>query len=60
MRRTRYTGFIQSFRWSRVQPDFPGGTTYRVDDNGNVSIVKLAGYNYALFTLGGGFGMIFR
>ena len=60
MRRTRYTGFISEFSagpgFSRT---FLGGTTYKVDDNGNVSIVKLAGYNYALFTLGGGFGYDF-
>ena len=60
MRRTRYTGFISEFS---VGPGFSrtflGGTTYRVDDNGNVSIVKLAGYNYALVTIGGGFGYDF-
>ena len=60
MRRTRYTGFISEFSigpgFSRT---FLGGTTYRVDDNGNVSIVKFAGYNYALLTIGEGFGYDF-
>ena len=38
---------------------FLGGTTYRVDDRGNISVVKLAGYNYALITIGGGLGYDF-
>ena len=60
MRRTRYTGFISEFS---VGPGFSrtflGGTTYKVDESGNISIVKLAGYNYALVTIGGGFGYDF-
>jgi hypothetical protein len=60
MRRTKYTGFITEFSagpgFSRT---FLGGTTYRVDDKGNVSVVKLAGYNYALITFGGGLGYDF-
>jgi hypothetical protein len=60
MRRTRFTGFISEFS---VGPGFSrtflGGTTYKVDDNGNVSVIKLAGYNYALITIGGGFGYDF-
>jgi hypothetical protein len=60
IRRTRFTGFISEFSagpgFSRT---FLGGTTYKVDDNGNVSIVKMAGYNYALVTIGGGFGYDF-
>ena len=60
MRRTRYTGFISEFS---VGPGFSrtflGGTTYKVDDAGNISVIKLAGYNYALFTIGGGFGYDF-
>ncbi len=60
MRRTKYSGFITEFSagpgFSRT---FLGGTTYRVDDKGNVSVVKLAGYNYALITFGGGLGYDF-
>ena len=60
MRRTRFTGFISEFS---VGPGFSrtflGGTTYKVDDNGNVSVIKLAGYNYALITIGGGLGYDF-
>lgn len=57
MRRTSRKGFISEFScgpgYSRI---FLGGTTYRVDDKGNISVVKLAGYNYALISVGGGFG----
>jgi hypothetical protein len=57
MRRTNKKGFISEFScgpgYSRT---FIGGTTYRVDDNGNISVVKLAGYNYILISVGGGFG----
>lgn len=57
MRRTSQKGFISEFScgpgYSRT---FLGGTTYRVADNGNISVVKLAGYNYALISVGGGFG----
>ncbi len=60
MRRTRFTGFISEFSagpgFSRT---FLGGTTYKVDDAGNISVIKLAGYNYALITIGGGFGYDF-
>lgn len=61
MRRTRYTGFISEFSagpgFSRT---FLGGTTYQVDNKGSVSVVKLAGYNYALITFGGGLGYDFN
>jgi len=57
MRRTKPTGFISEFSlgpgFSRT---FNGGTTYEVSDNGSISVVKLAGYNYALITVGGGLG----
>lgn len=60
MRRTKPTGFFREFSpeigYSRT---FLGGTTYKVDNNGNVSIEKLAGYNYALLSLGGGVGYDF-
>jgi hypothetical protein len=58
MRRTRNTGFISEFScgpgFSRT---FLGGTTYRVTDQGDISVEKLAGYNYALITAGGGIGI---
>jgi hypothetical protein len=60
MRRTRFTGFISEFS---VGPGFSrtflGATTYKVDDAGNISVIRLAGYNYALITIGGGFGYDF-
>jgi hypothetical protein len=60
MRRTKYSGLITEFSagpgFSRT---FLGGTTYRLDDKGNVTVVKLAGYNYALITFGGGLGYDF-
>jgi hypothetical protein len=60
MRRTRSTGFVSECSagpgFSRT---FLGGTTYKVDDRGNISVVKLAGYNYALMTIGGGLGYDF-
>jgi len=60
MRRTISTGLVIEFSpemgYSRT---FLGGTTYKVDDNGNVSIEKFAGYNYALVSIGGGVGYDF-
>jgi hypothetical protein len=60
IRRTKLNGFISEFSagpgYSHI---FIGGTTYKVDDSGNISIIKLAGYNYALITIGGGFGYDF-
>jgi hypothetical protein len=60
MRRTKYKGFLSEFS---VGPGFSrtflGGTTYRVDEKGNISVVKGAGYNYALLKIGGGFGYDF-
>jgi hypothetical protein len=38
---------------------FLGGTTYKIDEKGNVSVEKLAGYNYALVSPGGGAGYDF-
>jgi hypothetical protein len=38
---------------------FLGGTTYTVDNYGNVRIVKAAGYNYAMIVAGAGFGFDF-
>jgi hypothetical protein len=60
MRRTSEGGFFSDFSpgigYSRT---FLGGTTYEVNDNGDVIIKKLAGYNYALVTVGGGAGYNF-
>jgi hypothetical protein len=60
LRRTHNRGFISEFSmgpgFSRT---FLGGTTYNVNDNGDVSIVRLSGYNYALITIGGGVGYDF-
>jgi hypothetical protein len=60
MRRTKYKGFISEFSigpgYSRT---FLGGTTYMVDDMGSISVVKHAGYNYAILTIGGGIGYDF-
>lgn len=60
MRRTRSTGFFTEFSpeigCSRT---FLGGTTYKVNDNGDIAVEKLAGYNYALVSLGGGIGYDF-
>lgn len=57
-RRISKNGFFLSYSpeigYSRT---FLGGTTYRVDDNGNVSVKKGAGYNYATAILSGGLGM---
>jgi hypothetical protein len=60
MRRTNNKGFISEFSFGPgFSRTFLGGTTYKVDDNGNISVIKLAGYNYALITIGGGFGYDF-
>jgi hypothetical protein len=60
MRRTNKGGFFTEFSpglgYSRT---FLGATTYVVDNNGEVTIDKLAGYNYALLTFGGGLGYNF-
>jgi hypothetical protein len=58
-RRTRANGFLTELTpelgYSRT---FLGGTTYRVDTDGNVSINKGAGNSYALLSLGGGLGYV--
>jgi hypothetical protein len=60
MRRTNKKGFFTEFcpglGYSRT---FLGGTTYRVENDGTVDIVKAAGYNYMVVTVGGGFGFNF-
>lgn len=61
IRKMKKKGFYSEFSagpgYSRT---FLGGTTYRVGDNGKVSIKKYAGYNYALVTIGGGIGYYFN
>jgi len=60
MRRTNYKCLIWEISagpgFSRT---FLGGTTYKVDDVGKISVIRLAGYNYTLITAGGGFGYDF-
>jgi hypothetical protein len=60
MRRTRSGGFISEFSFGPgFSRTFLAGTTYTVNDIGDISIIKNAGYNYALITFGGGFGYDF-
>jgi len=60
IRRTKPNGFFTEFSpeigYSRT---FLGGTTYAVDNDGNISIRKLAGYNYAFISVGEGLGYDF-
>jgi len=60
MRRTTGNGFFMEFipglGYSRT---FLGGTTYKVDNNGNVEIIKSAGYSYAVAKIGAGLGYSF-
>jgi hypothetical protein len=57
MRRAKAGPWFKEFNvglgYSRT---FLGGTTYKVDESGNVSIVPLAGYSYAIAVVGFGFG----
>ena len=57
MRRSKpgpwFTEFTAGLGYSRT---FLGGTTYRVDESGNVSIVPLAGFSYAVAAVGFGVG----
>ena len=56
-RKTKPSGYFSEFSFGPgFSHTFMGGTTYKVDNYGNVYIVKLAGYNYALLTVGGGGG----
>jgi hypothetical protein len=60
MRRTKSRGFLTEFSPELgVSRTFLGGTTYQVDDNGNATIKKFAGYYYALVSIGGGIGYDF-
>jgi hypothetical protein len=54
-------GFFSEFSaGTGISRTFLGGTTYRVSENGTVSVVKLAGYFYALVTIGEGMGYNFQ
>jgi hypothetical protein len=56
-RKTKTSGYISELSFGPgVSHTFMVGTTYKVDNYGNVSVVKLAGYSYALLTVGGGWG----
>lgn len=60
MRKTRTSGFFTEFSPEiGLSRTFLGATTYRVDNNGNVSIEKFAGYYYALMSVGEGVGYDF-
>jgi hypothetical protein len=60
MRRTNEKGFISEFAAGPgLSRTFLGGTTYKLTDSGSIQRVKLAGYYYALVTIGGGFGVDF-
>jgi len=60
MRKMKKGGFYSEFSagpgFSRT---FLGGTTYRIADDGSVTIKKHAGYNYAMVRIGGGEGYDF-
>jgi hypothetical protein len=60
MRRQKSNGWFFEFApglgYSRT---FLAGTTYAVSDNGEVSKKTAAGYNYAMFSIAGGFGYDF-
>jgi len=60
IRRTKSTGFFTEFSPEiGVSRTFLGGTTYKVDDNGNVTLKKYSGYFYAVASVGGGIGYDF-
>lgn len=60
MRRTYKNGFFTECSFGPgYSRTFLGGTTYIVDNYGKVSIIKSAGYNYALIIAGVGFGFDF-
>lgn len=60
-RKTREKGFFTEFSpeigYSRT---FLGGTTYKVNDAGEISVKRLAGYSYALLSVGEGLGYDFK
>jgi hypothetical protein len=59
-RKKRRSGYYSEFSaGSGYSRTFLGGTTYMVGEDGNISIKKHAGYNYAVATTGGGIGYDF-
>jgi hypothetical protein len=60
MRRQKSNGWFSEFApglgYSRT---FLDGTTYNVSDNGAISKVSAAGHNYAMLSIGGGWGYDF-
>ena len=61
MRKTHKNGFFTELSFGPgYSRTFLGGTTYRVDNDGKVNIIKSAGYNYALIITGGGLGFSFH
>jgi len=59
-RRTKSKGFFTEFSPEiGLSRTFLGGTTYKVDNNGKVTIERLAGYYYAFVSIGGGLGYDF-
>jgi hypothetical protein len=58
MKRTKESGFFTQFSFGPgYSRTFLGGTTYVIDNGGNVSIIKSAGYNYVMIFAGGGIGV---
>ena len=61
MRRTNAKGFFTEFSpEAGLSRTFLGATTYTVDNYGNVNVEKLAGYFYAMVSVGGGIGYDFE
>lgn len=61
MRRLKSTGFFTEFSPEiGLSRTFLGGTTYAVDNNQTIRIIKNAGYYYALLSAGGGIGYDFE
>jgi len=60
MRRTKANGLFTEFSpEAGLSRTFLGGTTYQVDNSGDVTIKKHAGYYYALVSAGVGIGYDF-
>jgi hypothetical protein len=58
MRKINSKGFVSEVSFGPgLSRTFLGGETYIVNVKGDISKKKLAGYTYALFTLGGGIGV---
>jgi hypothetical protein len=59
-RRISEKGFFVEFSPEiGVSRTFLGGTTYKVDDEGQIKVATSSGYFYPLLSLGGGFGYDF-